>query len=129
MSSMYSPAEIKALNRQAQARTLAAHLDALRTMGATDPTQAVVTLRRLERLGQRVMENYCNLPDMDKAVAAYKSLVIRSLTPIFGALPAGLIINRDPRGYILKIDGEKCPDCPLPVKDWGGYFILAPEGV
>jgi hypothetical protein len=39
-----------------------------------------------------------------------------------------MFINRDPRGYSLKIDDEYCREHKLNIhQDWGGYGIIAPD--
>jgi len=39
-----------------------------------------------------------------------------------------VVINRDPRGYALKIEDEWFKDHDVRIhKDWGGYGILAPD--
>jgi len=37
-----------------------------------------------------------------------------------------IFINRDPRGYALKIREEEAKDLAIQ-KDWGGYGIIAPD--
>ena len=49
-----------------------------------------------------------------------------------GSLPAGLYINGDPRGHMLKLDcgSAGSPGVPIPdgmERDWGGDGILAAD--
>lgn len=44
-----------------------------------------------------------------------------------GTLPAGFMVNHDPRGYALKLDPDQGATIPEGMsRDWGGYGILAP---
>ena len=85
-------------------------------------------LRRLELKAERAAENLCNGTELEESEAKIES-VKKSLTKIIGT-EHGLrvFINRDPRGYALKIDDEDMREKALSLHmDFGGYGILAPE--
>jgi len=85
-------------------------------------------LLRLEGRGGRLAEAMCNRPvtqdEIDRNENAIRNGVIRAL----GGIPKGFFINKDPRGYCLKIDdlGKHYPTIQIHT-DFGGYGILAPE--
>lgn len=55
--------------------------------------------------------------------------IMKSLVKILGQKAKECIfINRDPRGYALKIDNKYVRDNNLKIyRDWGGYGIIAPD--
>lgn len=117
------------------ARAFVAHCEALETLKAgeqavTFTAKEFAALRRIEARAHRLAEDLCNREvseqEDDKRTASIEKAVAR----IFGGLPSGFFVNRDPRGYALKIDKEKRSTLSLPEgmqSDWGGYGILAPE--
>jgi hypothetical protein len=109
-----------------------------------DPVALCKKLRRIENSLTRPLTDYCN-GDFDagedgekldaitdKALA--KVRVILGMTPKSDSFADayGLFINRDPRGYALKLDDEwtrvynRTADIRIH-SDWGGYGILAPD--
>ncbi len=78
----------------------------------------------------KVCEDYCNgLIDedrMDKECGMAEVEVIK----VFGCLPPHFVVNRDPRGYALKLssddNGNQAPTEFELVQDWGRNQILAP---
>jgi len=95
-----------------------------------DPIELCKKLRRLESKASRVALDLCNGDtDQDSADAAFEKLehavnavlgFARSDVPVF--------INRDPRGYALKIESEWTKvNAPRLYCDWGGYGIIAPD--
>lgn len=80
-------------------------------------------LRRLEARAHRITTALCNgevtQDDVETALDAVKAEVSEITGPDF------LYLNRDPRGYALKLR-QDAPDYGLH-RDWGGYQILAPE--
>ena len=95
----------------------------------SDPVKLCKKLRRLEGNLSRLFTKACNesvsydLQDQesDKATA-----IIRGLLP--GLPEKAIHINRDPRGYALKIDDQYFRDsCISLYMDFGGYGILAPD--
>lgn len=89
-------------------------------------------LRRLEVQAYEIALRACNGPgypnedDEDKLIDA----VLDKVDALLGFRKAGVpvFVNRDARGYSLKIDSDYVRDNGLKVhKDWGGYGILAPE--
>jgi len=93
-----------------------------------DPVTLCKKLRRLELKAERAAENLCNGTELEESEAKMES-VKKSLKKIIGT-EHGLrvFINRDPRGYALKIDDEDMREKALSLHmDLGGYGILAPE--
>lgn len=117
--------KIKAEN----AITFVSHLDALMTLqkksgDANQPTGLGLhkKLRRLETKASRIATALCNGDITDKA--GDKALQkIEDKVHELGF--SGFFINRDPRGYALKVREALVPSGMQ--KDWGGYGILAPE--
>ena len=95
-----------------------------------EPVKLCKTLRKLERRAAAVALALCN-GGVEQAVAdeAFQAIehevnavlgFARSDVPVF--------VNRDPRGYALKIESEWVHDnAPRLHHDWGGYGILAPD--
>tara|TARA_Y100001938_G_C8023984_1_gene396928 strand:- start:301 stop:954 length:654 start_codon:yes stop_codon:yes gene_type:complete len=93
-------------------------------------------LTLLERRAQRATTNLCNIPDYQAKCDRILEKVTNEVRELFGgSLPAGFTVNRDPRGYALKLESD-----PLRLhwatpresidslrRDWGGDFILAPS--
>ncbi len=106
-----------------------------------DPVKLCKKLRRLEAKAAEIGLRMCNGPQYaeGEADAATEAVLVKVNTllqnrgcdttardrprvPVF--------INRDPRGYALKIADGWMRDCQheLPLyKDWGGYGIIAPD--
>lgn len=91
-----------------------------------DPVKLCKQLRRLELKSNRVMVQYCNGEiDSDETEKYVLEYLKPRLEKIFGNI-APIYINHDPRGHTLKlnsIESERVKG----YKDWGGYFILAPD--
>lgn len=91
----------------------------------TDPVALCKALRRIEAKASSASENLCNVPGyQDKAESEYAQLrrKLRGLLGEYGE--SRVIINRDPRGYALKVElraGENLH------RDMGGYGIIAPD--
>lgn len=87
-------------------------------------------LNRVERMARKASEDYCNgvigIADMDYKAALAEAQVIN----IFGGLPKGFHVNRDPRGYALKLSSnDNGTEAATPFaleQDWGRNQILAP---
>lgn len=99
-----------------------------------DPVALCRKLRRLESRGQAFALRLCNGPEYpggyeeaDKVGGKILDAADRLLHYTESKVP--LFLNRDPRGYALKICDNymsKHTDCPIE-RDWGGYGIVAPE--
>lgn len=108
---------------------LAMHHDALKSMLPKDSKltgeQAWRKLRRIETQAQRFAIQLCNGPELSEAeqdkITAELTAKVES---VFGGKPPGFFINRDPRGYALKLQPGSVPFRLH--QDWGGYQILAP---
>lgn len=106
-----------------------------------DPVALCRKLRRIETAVSRVTLDYCNgETDLDSVeTATYKAFgrVCETLQiPMPHAQAMGLLVNRDPRGWALKIESEWTRDfnearykAKLPAlhTDMGGYGIIAPD--
>jgi hypothetical protein len=62
----------------------------------------------------------------------YTSEMERRVGKAIGAIPPGLFVNQDARGFALKIDpsdtaGRELIQAASLATDWGGYGILSPE--
>ena len=116
-----------------------------------DPSKAdgkniSVALFKLEREAHKAMEHACSylepywsnmflgrysFSETDEERKRFTHDIGRTLIWILGALPPGFFVNRDPRGYALKIDPENklgallIKDAGLHT-DWGGYGVLSP---
>lgn len=109
-----------------------------------DPVKLCKKLRRLEAKAQAIALRLCNGPEYPNEHAAddecYALLLkVNTLLDFIGAV-VPVFINRDPRGYALKIDEEWMREHARPLKDsnrhtvvatlhrdCGGYGILAPK--
>lgn len=102
-------------------------LEALSTNG-TAGLQLWRKLRRIEGEATRATTAYCNGEiTTDQCDAACRKALC-AVVKVLGNHPKGLWVNRDPRGYALKLDPDKGAVIPAGMhKDWGGYGILAPE--
>jgi hypothetical protein len=102
-----------------------------------DPVTLCKKLRRIEGAATRITTDLCNgTIDQDKAEVLLSKIESRLVSVIGTILPyklrenneRAIFINRDPRGYALKIDDEYMRAHNLKLHtDWGGYGILAPE--
>jgi hypothetical protein len=107
----------------------------------TDPFDLCRKLRRLEAKAERVMLAYCNAnpapyPDLEGTdgridgdkLDTWTDALRDKVAAIIGKQRAGDIkINRDPRGYALKLHTGPSEKLTGIYKDWGGYVILAPD--
>jgi hypothetical protein len=84
------------------------------------------TLRRLEQSASRITTMLCNGEiEQDRADLSLGMIgqQVRSIVP----LAKNFFINRDPRGYALKLDPEQGPIPEGMHTDWGRYGILAAQ--
>jgi len=112
-----------------------AHGEKIKAIFDLDPERNPVSLcrqlRRIERQGQQLAEDLCNIANADPDSKRYATL-LKKLDKILGFAAQGVpvFINLDPRGYALKIQSEWVlehrEDKPI-YQDWGGYGIIAPE--
>lgn len=97
-----------------------------------DPVKLCKRLRRLETAAHAAAERDCNEPDTNgRNAAVYVSVeagVEKLLGNGEGTDTPRVFINKDPRGYALKISAEYVKAHNLDIaKDWGGYGLIAPE--
>jgi len=104
-----------------------------------DPVSLCKRLHRLEAKARRICTDYCN-GDFDagengeKLDAALDPILakVNAILGNTGKNPVPVFINRDPRGYALKIKSEYMAGAGwiaqwALMRDWGGYGIIAPE--
>src|SRR4051812_7144434 len=98
-----------------------------------DPYKLCVKLRRLEAKAAALALRGCNGPEWDhegEQEAAYDAVLAdaKKLLGNDGKRYIPMFINRDPRGYQLKINDKWMAETGWPLeRDWGGYGIIAPE--
>lgn len=106
-----------------------AALESLRAPGNLTP--GLVLWRKLRRIEQWITSDttaYCNGGHTQEWLDARCRRALCSVGMVFGGLPKGLFVNRDPRGYALKLDPEQGAVIPAGLHtDLGQYGILAPE--
>jgi hypothetical protein len=93
-----------------------------------DPVELCRKLRRLEAKAQAIALRLCNGPEFEGGydqVDALCEAIIAKVNTLLGPGPC-IFVNRDPRGYALKIRTEDARDLRI-MKDWGGYGIIAPD--
>ena len=103
-----------------------------------DPIKLCKKLRRMEAKAQEIALRLCNGPEFpggDDEVDALTGAILAKVNAILGNTgknPVPVFINRDPRGYALKIKSEYMAGAGwiaqwALMRDWGGYGIIAPE--
>ncbi len=107
-----------------------------------DPVKLCRKLRRFERLGAELALQLCNGPEFEGGedqVVRIAAGLLGSVNTLLGnykhndrlkvrtqAVP--VFLNRDPRGYALKIQSEWMAEHNADLhRDWGGYGIIAPD--
>ena len=103
-----------------------------------DPIALYKKLRRMEAKAQAIALRLCNGPEYPGGydeVDALTGAILEKVNAILGnsgpdAVP--VFVNRDPRGYALKIKSEYMAGAGwiaqwALMRDWGGYGIIAPE--
>ena len=97
-----------------------------------DPVKLCKGLRRLELEANKAATDLCNIPNYQEKADAIFSKVSEAVTNLLGNVEhtntPNVFINRDPRGYSLKISSEYTRAFDLPInRDMGGYGIIAPD--
>ena len=97
----------------------------------SDPVELCRKLRRLERRGEALGLRLCNGPEFAEGEAdAEGAAILAKVDSLLDFQRAGVpvILNRDPRGYALKIEDEYMRANWLRLySDFGGYGIIAPD--
>jgi len=116
------------------------HYSALEALAArcgvkTEGKKLSLKLLRLEKQATKSTTAYCNGDAPFNGDHALEFLdtelepIVKQVQGLFGHKLQGFHLNRDPRGYALKIDDStiktEYSDIPLR-RDMGGYGILAP---
>lgn len=96
-----------------------------------DPVELCRKLRRIERQGEELGLRLCNGPEYPEGEAdAVAECILANVAVLLEYKAAGVpvILNRDPRGYALKIDDEYMRKTGAKLySDFGGYGIIAPD--
>ena len=97
------------------------------------PVELCKKLHRLEVRAARITNDMCSYPiDMDKAEKSLDNIETKANeilgSDVISRYDTGpvVFINRDPRGYALKIRTQDAKNLDIH-KDWGGYGIICPE--
>lgn len=93
-----------------------------------DPVALCKKLRRVETAASRWNVDCCNWRDPSiEEQEANDAKIYKRVHAILGTTE-GIVYNKDPRGYALKIDDAamRANDYQLH-RDWGGYGIIAPD--
>ena len=96
----------------------------------TDPIKLCKTLRRIETRLSTLHLTHCNHGVSLKQLDQAGDKAIKQISGLLPGLPIEAIhINRDPRGYALKICDKFMREEGIfnIYSDWGGYGILAPD--
>lgn len=95
-----------------------------------DPAKLCKKLRRLEIAGASFAVRLCNGPEFEtpEAEDVAGNRILADVAKILRPEGVPIFLNRDPRGYALKIDDSWTRVNAMNIyKDWGGYGILAPD--
>lgn len=102
-----------------------------------DPVKLCKKLRRLEKAAHDLAERGCNGPEWaseEEQDSAYDAILDKvNMLLLFHNNMLPVFINRDPRGYALKVSSiwqaqQKAAHQPyIGQEDWGGYGIIAPD--
>lgn len=102
-----------------------------------DPVALCKKLRRIENAVSKPILDYCNGACAEQAVSSACKSALDKLRKL-GLPMEHVFINRDPRGYALKLNDDwtrkhnnalcEVGNQELQIdSDWGGYGILAPD--
>ena len=95
-----------------------------------DPVTLCKQLRTLENRAHAIAIRLCNGPEYPGGYDEVDATTDRIRDNVKRLLGAGeeIKVNRDPRGYALKINDKYVAKNNLNItRDWGGYGILAPD--
>lgn len=104
-----------------------------------DPVALCKKLRRVETATHLAFERYCNGDVCELEADKAEQIAINRLNKVlnlFGTDWKRIVINRDPRGYAIKLDSTWTHNRnavalrdgePQIYRDMGGYGILAPD--
>lgn len=110
-------------------RAREAHHEALKAMmplnSKATGLQVWRKLRLLEAQANSMACKQCSGEITTEEMDTFCESVTLAVKRIFGNVPPGFFVNRDPRGYALKLEAGSVPYALH--EDWGRYQILAPE--
>ena len=95
-----------------------------------DPAKLCKKLRRLELAGAAFSLRLCNGPEYTNPdhADAEGDRILAQVAKILRPTDQPIFLNRDPRGYALKLDDAWTREhAPTMHRDWGGYGIIAPD--
>jgi hypothetical protein len=113
-----------------QAEAIKRHGEQLNAIFQTglDPVELCKKLHRIQSQADRYISAYCNgdIDDIDSQTEKTLDRLDKLLN--FRAKNIPVFVNRDPRGYALKISDYYIRQADIKIhRDWGGYGILCPE--
>ena len=89
------------------------------------PVELCKKLHRIETRAHRLAEEMCCIPDVQEKHGTALDRIEKKVNEILGRGPK-IFVNRDPRGYALKIRTKDAESLDIH-KDWGGYGIICPD--
>lgn len=94
-----------------------------------DPIKLCKKLRQLDGKAAALAMRQCNGPEFasEEALENQYEAILHQVNGLLGNKSVPVFINRDPRGYQLKIRSEYMQPHIKLHRDWGGYGIIAPE--
>lgn len=93
-----------------------------------DPVALCKKLRRVETAAHKWALECCNWRDPSEAEQEANDAKIYDRVERILGTTAGIVYNKDPRGYALKIDDAVMRAHGYALhRDWGGYGIIAPD--
>lgn len=132
--------ELKAKELNSQLESIGKLRDLIQEQNPTEFNKSVMhygtryiyeELKKIEKKAYALMLRYCNGYTSIQSVDRMTEKYIKEIETLFGGKIEGLKINRDPRGYILKIESDvqrKLRDNGINLQsDWGGFGLLAPK--
>jgi hypothetical protein len=96
-----------------------------------NPVSLCKRLRRLENRAHTFALRLCNGPEMsEEKQERFAAALLEAVDGLlkFSETGPAVFLNRDPRGYALKIEPDDVAKSDRTIhQDWGGYGIIAPE--
>ena len=93
-----------------------------------NPIALCKVLRRLERKAEQYTVTLCNGGTDRERTLAENGLerIKKRVKEVLNATDGQVFVNRDPRGYALKLTSDFSVGKDI-YKDWGSYGIIAPD--
>ena len=106
---------------------------ALTVIAHVHKTGQVLRFYRLRNEAHKLAEDYCSVPMTEEEYAERLKAIEIKACRLFevNKLPDCIDISGDPRGWVLKVDGEKIDEAEKALlrnaglsRDWGGNFMI-----